>query len=78
MKGNNMTKIIILPLVASVLFFTGCNEETKKEVSDASSAVSTSVKEKTAETVDMGVEAKDNIAEKAADTIDATKDNINP
>jgi len=76
-----MTKIITLSLVAVALFFTGCDQKTKKEVSETSSAVSASVKEKTAETVDaakdVAVEAKDNIVEKAADTVDAAKDKIN-
>ena len=65
-----MTKIITLSLVVAALFFTGCDQKTKKEVSEASSAVSTSVTEKTAQSVDA---AKDAVSE----TADAAKDAMN-
>jgi len=77
-----MTKIITLSLIASALFFTGCDQKTKNEVSEASSAVTDSVKEKTVEAADavkdVAVEAKDNVAEKASDAADAAKDAMNP
>jgi cytochrome c553 len=77
-----MKKITVLSIVVATLLFTGCDDKTKKEMSEATAAVTESVKEKTAEVADIAVEKTKEVAttlkEKAVEatenTVEATKE----
>jgi len=78
-------KTILLSLVAATVLFTACDEKTKNDISEATSSVTSSVKdaasnvaEKAGDMKDAAVEKASEVTavvkEKAADAVDATKD----
>ncbi len=64
-----MTKIITLSLLGLVLFFTGCDKQTKNEAAEASSTVNNSIKEKATEAVDAKKDTASNTADVAKDAM---------
>ena len=77
-RGRYMKKIITLSLVAAVLLFTGCGEDSKKTAAEATAKAVESTKEATNSAVEATKEAADKAVEAAkeatAKAVEATKE----
>jgi cytochrome c553 len=69
-----MKKIITLSLIAATLLFTGCGEETKKAVAEATAKTVETTKDATNKAVEATKEAVTEAKEATAKAIEATKE----